>query len=374
MRLLATITAVLMLVATGSAQTAISDFPYFYDWSGPSRFVEQPDQYTYVGGDGHWGTYVVAGKGAPQFDSSITVPGQLASNRQGASDTLFIVVDASGRTFNGTETFSFDASRSGKPGPIGTMCVYANTTLIKTIDVATGLTTSLQTFSAVLPQAVGNSMFTLYVIVSSNVVVRIDNTAFSGGALPITLGSFTLSPAAGAVVLNWRTVTETDNYGFFVQKSGDGNEWADIPLSFQAGHGTTVVPQSYSYADTSKPFGRYYRLRQIDLDGTNHYSDAVAYAAPAGNESAGSGFVLNQCYPNPFNPRTTISFRLSKEGHAALMVYNIIGEEVATLVNQVVPAGEHSVAWDPMEKSSGTYFCVLRAEGKVEVRRMLYVK
>ena len=171
-----------------------------------------------------------------------------------------------------------------------------------------------------------------------------------------------------------RTVTETDNYGFYVQKSNDRNTWVEISGSFQPGHGTTVVPQSYMFADVTGPFGKYYRLRQVDLDGTNHYSDAVEYGGPAGEYSTAGGFGLNQCYPNPFNPRTNITYRLSKDGHAALSVYNTIGEEVATLVSQAVPAGEHSVVWDPTGLSSGTYFYVLRAEGKFEVRKMLYVR
>ncbi len=371
MKLRAAILAVTLFAATAHGQTTISTFPYFYDWTNPASFTKQPDGRTMLGGgDGYWGSYSTGNP--PQFAVDATL-GLVKSNLKDTYDTLFVRVDATGRTFNGSEVFTFDASRSGTPGTSGTLYVCANGTAIRTIDVATELVPTMRSFTTFLPTALGNSLFTVSIVVLTNSSVSVDNTGFSGGALPITLGSFDLSATGGAIVLTWKTLTETDNYGFFVQKSDDQKEWVDISSSFQPGYGTTISPHSYSFSDTSKPFGKYYRLRQMDLDGTNHYSFAVAYAG-TGNEPAGAGFALNQCYPNPFNPTTTISFRLSKEGHAALIVYNTIGQEVATLVNEVVPAGYHSVVWDPTEKSSGTFFYVLRAEGKVEVRKMLYVK
>ncbi len=85
-------------------------------------------------------------------------------------------------------------------------------------------------------------------------------------------------------------------------------------------------------------------------------------------------FALEQNYPNPFNPSTTISFLLPKESHVALRIYNILGEEVATLANGVYQAGAHEIAWNPESIASGIYICQLQTEKGSISKRMVYLK
>src|SRR5512143_4055725 len=149
MKLFAAIPAVLLFVGTVSAQTPITTFPYFCDWTNPAPFARQADGRTFLGGgDGYWGTYTVGS--APQFveDSAL---GVVRTNTKDTYDTLFVRVDATGRVFVGNEVFKFDASRSGAPGPSGTLYVCVDATVIRTIDIASELLPTMQSFTTPLP-------------------------------------------------------------------------------------------------------------------------------------------------------------------------------------------------------------------------------
>ena len=86
------------------------------------------------------------------------------------------------------------------------------------------------------------------------------------------------------------------------------------------------------------------------------------------------GRLNNRCYPNPFNPTTTIAFDLTKAGHVSLRVYNLIGQEVANLVNEDLPAGTYHRTFDASRLSSGTYFYRLEADGHIDVAKMALLK
>jgi len=85
-------------------------------------------------------------------------------------------------------------------------------------------------------------------------------------------------------------------------------------------------------------------------------------------------FGLDQNRPNPFNPATTIRFRLAEAGPASLVVYDLRGRAVATLVDTDLAAGSHELRFHATELSSGVYFYRLRANGQEQVRRMTLVK
>jgi hypothetical protein len=85
-------------------------------------------------------------------------------------------------------------------------------------------------------------------------------------------------------------------------------------------------------------------------------------------------FTLDQNYPNPFNPATIISFSLPRGEMVSLRVFNLLGEEVATLVNAPLPAGRHSFAWDAHSYASGVYFYQIRAGSDVLVKKMILLQ
>ena len=193
--------------------------------------------------------------------------------------------------------------------------------------------------------------------------------------------SFTVEAFTSKVKLNWSTATETNNSGFEILRTESEDrsqelEWERI--GFVPGHGTTSETQLYSFTDNNVKPGKYqYKLKQIDYDGTFEYSQIVEVEIPFANK-----FSLEQNYPNPFNPSTVISYRLPVIGYVTLKVFDLLGREIATLVNEEKPAGEYEVEFDGSALTSGIYFYQLKAgnpstsSGQVDsdTRKMILIK
>ncbi len=87
-----------------------------------------------------------------------------------------------------------------------------------------------------------------------------------------------------------------------------------------------------------------------------------------------TSYILNQNYPNPFNPSTVISFALPKSENVTLKIYNILGSEVATVLNKTLNAGNHKIEFDASNLSSGTYFYKIKAGSFTQVKKMNLIK
>ncbi len=85
-------------------------------------------------------------------------------------------------------------------------------------------------------------------------------------------------------------------------------------------------------------------------------------------------FILKQNYPNPFNPTTVISYQIPVSGNTTLKIYDVLGNEVATLVNEEKPAGSYEVNFDARGLSSGIYFYKLQTGSFVETKKMILMK
>jgi hypothetical protein len=197
--------------------------------------------------------------------------------------------------------------------------------------------------------------------------------------LPIQLGSFTGKLVAGrSVILEWETLSETNNYGFEVQRSAQqGSGYQTIPESFIPGHGTTIVPHKYSFLDSSADDGTlYYRLSQVDLDGVIHYSEGIRVDIVSDvREQAPSAFALYQNYPNPFNPQTEITFSVQTTDRTTLEVYNLVGQRIAQLFDDVAQAGRYyKVRFEGTSFSSGVYFYRLQSGKNTELRKLMLLK
>ncbi len=196
--------------------------------------------------------------------------------------------------------------------------------------------------------------------------------------LPVQLASFVVFPENRNVRARWITVSEMNNYGFEVQRSFDNEQsFQTIPNSFIPGHGTTVQPHTYTFDDVNPPSGRwYYRLKQIDLDGSVHYSGSVMVnVVTAVSESiAPTSFALHQNYPNPFNPATTIRYALPNASYVVLEVFSILGKRVATLVNESQHEGYYNIQFSGAEIPSGVYYYRLKAGNESTTRKMVLMK
>ena len=209
-------------------------------------------------------------------------------------------------------------------------------------------------------------------------------TAYVPPVVPVELLSFTSSTVDNDITLLWTTATEINNSGFEIereqvsspQSAGSNGEWQTI--GFIPGHGTTSEKQSYSFKDENLSSGKYlYRLKQIDYDGSFEYSNTIEVEITAPLE-----FSLEQNYPNPFNPTTKIKYTIpsvtlrqaQSDILVSLKVFDVLGNEVATLVNEFKPAGEYNIDFTAASLPSGVYFYQLKAGEFIQTRKMILLK
>ncbi len=192
--------------------------------------------------------------------------------------------------------------------------------------------------------------------------------------LPVELVSFTATPSTGEITLNWKTATEINNKGFEIQRkimdSKNCGEWNSI--GFKTGKGTTSEPQNYSFVDNTGEMNSVslvYRLKQVDFNGTANYSSELFVKSIAPIH-----FSLGQNYPNPFNPVTTINYSIAKSGQVTLKVYDVLGREVATLVNGFQPANNYRINFDASKLASGIYLYKLKAGEFIQTKKMILIK
>ena len=186
--------------------------------------------------------------------------------------------------------------------------------------------------------------------------------------IPVELTSFVGSSSNGNVELNWTTATELNNSGFEIQRSVD--EYNFSKIGFVTGYGTTTDPKTYSFMDYSSTTGKqYYRLRQIDFNGSFNYSGTIEIDVSAPIE-----FELQQNYPNPFNPSTLISYSIPQNSFVTLQVNDILGNEVATLVKQAQSVGKYDIIFNASNLSNGVYFYTIKADNFTSTKKMILMK
>jgi len=216
------------------------------------------------------------------------------------------------------------------------------------------------------------------------------NGELGNSIVPVELVSFSANVSDNSVALNWITATELNNSGFCIerkqvlspQSSAGNSDWVEV--GFVNGHGTTSESQSYSFNDQSVSSGKYlYRLKQIDFDGTLSYSNEVEV-----DLSLPISFKLEQNYPNPFNPSTTIKYTIPNvtlsassraesrdEGSRVILkIYDVLGNEVAALINEDQPVGNYEINFDANNLTSGIYFYRLQTGSFVETKKMILLK
>ncbi|MBN2091798.1 T9SS type A sorting domain-containing protein [candidate division KSB1 bacterium] len=185
-----------------------------------------------------------------------------------------------------------------------------------------------------------------------------------GTPYPVELSAFVASVEKNSVYLNWQTASETNNYGFELFRS-------DVQVAFVPGNGTTVAAHDYRFIDQSLKPGVYeYKLFQIDFDGTRTLAGKVEVAI----QNVPVTFNLSQNYPNPFNASTRISFSLPEKEMVRLTIYNVLGKEIARVLNEEKLAGPHEFMFDASELTSGIYYYKLEAGSFTEMRKFVLLK
>jgi hypothetical protein len=198
--------------------------------------------------------------------------------------------------------------------------------------------------------------------------------------LAIQLESFEATSFGGSVTLQWSTATETNNYGFYVQRAtSQTGPFATIsPLI--PGAGTSLQEHSYSYSNNNISDGTYYyRIGSQNTTGVIEYSTPIKFVVGGVEEVKSTTtlprvFALSQNYPNPFNPTTTIAYQLPKESFVKVTLYDALGQQIRTLVNESEQAGFKSVSFDGSNLASGVYFYRINAGSFNDVKKMILLK
>ncbi|NOZ63290.1 MAG: T9SS type A sorting domain-containing protein [Calditrichaeota bacterium] len=199
--------------------------------------------------------------------------------------------------------------------------------------------------------------------------------------IPVELSSFQCETRGHKIYLNWTTLSEKNNYGFSVQRAicqnlisePDINSWKKI--SFVPGHGTTADRHDYEFRDDAENFSNcflYYRLKQIDVDGSFKFSPIrQIHLLPR-------RFSLAQNFPNPFNSATKVKFTTPFSGTASVHVYNVRGQKIFTLIDRkTMPAGSHEFSIDMNSYPAGVYFYEINFVGERnfhQTNKMIYLK
>jgi len=354
------------------------------------------------------GDYVIVGAYAEDEDAS-------GSNTKSLSGSAYIFTNnldtwtetqkivASDRAVN--DYFGFSVGISGNYAIVGAFSEDENATGGGTLDLAGSAyvfknnsgTWSEQQKIVASDRASGDQFGSSVAISGSNLIVGAVyqdkdaaglNILVSAGAsyifnnpevLPVDLTSFSANINENRIILNWQTATEVNNYGFQVERKMEKSESEWEVVGFVEGHGNSNSPKDYTFTDDllnlSLGLNLNYRLKQVDFDGNYKYSNVVEVKL-AENVKA---YKLEQNYPNPFNPSTVIKYSIPTDVRGEIQevrvtVYDILGNEVATLVNENKSAGNYEVKFNASNLVSGIYLYKLQSGSFIQTRKLMLLK
>jgi hypothetical protein len=200
---------------------------------------------------------------------------------------------------------------------------------------------------------------------------------FTDHSIPVTLSSFTAVSRGGAIEVSWTSQTEVNALAYQLLRSGEAEgQYAEVYRCDAAGNSES--PRDYRYLDSDVEMDRtyYYQLVDVDNQGSKTYHGPVFAAAGA---SVPGAYGLLPNYPNPFNPSTAIGYEIPEAGNVTLTIYNVLGQELRTLVNAHQEAGTYTVMWDSKDAAghslnSGVYFYTLKAGDFSQTRKMVLMR
>jgi hypothetical protein len=192
--------------------------------------------------------------------------------------------------------------------------------------------------------------------------------------IPVELVSFNAFKQDNNIELKWTTATETNNLGFEIHRkivnSNENNSGTWETIGFVKGKGTSTLKNDYSFIDKNLSKGSYlYRLKQIDFNGVFNFSNEVDVEISSPEE-----YSMEQNYPNPFNHQTRIKYSIKEKNYVSLKVYDVLGKQVANLVDEVKQAGEYEVLFNASSLSSGIYYYTIKVDNFTSTKKLALIK
>jgi hypothetical protein len=199
-------------------------------------------------------------------------------------------------------------------------------------------------------------------------------------SLPIELAAFTATRSDDQVTLRWVTESETDNLGFNIYRSLNKTEhYRKINGRIIEGAGNSSQQHEYTFVDKDivRGFTYWYKLEDVDYEG-----NPVMHGPISPQEAAKEQvleFRLNPAYPNPFNPVTHIAYEIPQDGNVKLVVYDLNGKTIRTLVNAEQKAGQYQLEWNGTDQSgnfvsSGVYFVSITTGNYKKTNKVIFVR
>ena len=335
------------------------------------------------------GTYFFSGEDLDNLAASYTVTGDALSISGYENLQIKLLVGGSGvgYTKEGEEYLKIQYQIDG--GGFTTLAQFLGNGSYYTEDSdadgtvdGSNIDTPMQEFTYSIPTTGSTLQVRLEAFNGGSEEIAFDNIRILGTVvLPVELISFIAMVKNNIVELRWETATELNNYGFEIERarlrSSNSARVLWEKIGFVNGHGNSNSPKSYEYIDENVIEGKnLYRLKQIDFDGSYEYTDEVEVSF---TKSLEKEFVLHQNYPNPFNPTTTIKFTIPFSGRdqgesVRLTIYDILGNEIATLLEERKQPGKYRIEFEGGDLSSGIYYYTLETGNFRETKKMLLIK
>ncbi len=219
--------------------------------------------------------------------------------------------------------------------------------------------------------------------------------SIGGGAdnpLPVELTSFAAKSLGKSILLSWTTQSEFENLGFILERKieNESEDWVTI-ATYESheglqSQGNSSSEKNYTFEDESIVSGKSYSYRIGDVSYTNEvnfYSEIITASSQQNVEEELSAipkeYFLDSAFPNPFNPSTTISYGIPKDSRVSIVIYNILGKKVRTLVNENQIAGFYKINWNGLDErnsfvSTGVYFAKIQAGNFSKTNKMTFLK
>jgi hypothetical protein len=226
------------------------------------------------------------------------------------------------------------------------------------IDVANGLANAWARLAASVNAFAGQNVYIAFKHVNTDGNgFNMDDVAVGTQIVPVEFVSFTANVVNSSVELQWATATETNNMGFEVERKVGESTYQKV--GYVGGNGTTTQSKEYKFIDAGLVSGKYsYRLKQVDFDGKYEYSNEVF-----ADISVPAEYSLAQNFPNPFNPSTSIQFTLKVDAKVSLRLFDALGQEVRTILNDNYSLGSYKIDVNAADLNSGVYFYTIDASG-----------
>ncbi len=208
-------------------------------------------------------------------------------------------------------------------------------------------------------------------------------------SLPVALRFFTAQVVQNGIVLKWETASEINTLGFILEKSRKDSSHFQFLASYAThpalrGAGNHSRTRKYQFLDHQVEKGHtyWYRLQEVSLSGQRiplaTTRITVVTFSPGQSSATAGRYRLYPCYPNPFNPVTTIAFEVGSTAHSSqrvlLEVFNTRGRRVALLLDDSLHPGRYSVSFNAGGLPSGIYYYRLQAGNWTRTRKMILLK